>query len=279
MRIVIASPEAVPFVKTGGLADVAGTLWKEYRLMNHEADIILPLYKGIKDSRITLKDTGKTIHVPVGGTVVEGRIYSDQSSAYFIRCDEFFDRQELYGTPLGDYSDNASRFIFFSRGVLETCKALSLSPDIIHCNDWQTGLVPLYLKTLYKEDAFFRKTATFFSIHNIGYQGLFPASEMQLTNLGKGLFTPEGIEFYGKVNFLKAGLLASDILGTVSATYAKEILMKEYSFGLDGVLKKRVDDLYGIINGIDYDEWNPSGDAFLPAAYSDNNISGKALCK
>ena len=239
MRIVIASPEAVPFIKTGGLADVAGTLWKEYRLMKHEAMIILPLYKKIKDSRIALKDTGITIHVPVGDRAAEGRIYSDQSSAYFIRCDEFFDRPELYGTPQGDYSDNASRFAFFSRGVLETCKALNLSPDIIHCNDWQTGLVPLYLRTLYKGDAFFRKTATFFSIHNIGYQGLFPASEMQLTNLGKELFTPEGIEFYGKVNFLKAGLLAADILGTVSTTYAKEILMKEYSFGLDGVLRKR----------------------------------------
>lgn len=279
MRIVIASPEAVPFIKTGGLADVAGTLWKEYRLMKHEAMIILPLYKKIKDSRTALKDTGITIDVPVGDTVVAGRIYSDQSSAYFIRCDEFFDRPELYGTPQGDYSDNASRFVFFARGVLEACKALNLSPDIIHCNDWQTGLVPLYLQTLYKGDAFFRNTATFFSIHNIGYQGIFPASEMQLTNLGKELFTPEGIEFYGKVNFLKAGLLAADILGTVSTTYAKEILMKEYSFGLDGVLRKREEDLYGIINGIDYGEWNPSRDIFLPAAYSHKNISGKALCK
>jgi len=279
MKIVIASPEAVPFIKTGGLADVAGTLWKEYRLMKHEALIILPLYKKIRDSRIALEDTGITIHVPVGERAAEGRIYRDRSSAYFIRCDEFFDRPELYGTPQGDYSDNASRFVFFSRGVLETCKALNLGPDIIHCNDWQTGLVPLYLKTLYREEALFRKTATFFSIHNIGYQGLFPASEMQLTNLGKELFAPEGIEFYGKVNFLKAGLLAADVLGTVSTTYAKEILMKEYSFGLDGVLKKRADDLYGIINGIDYDEWNPSMDAFLPAAYSNKNISGKTLCK
>jgi starch synthase len=279
MRIVIASPEAVPFIKTGGLADVAGTLWKEYGLMKHEAMIILPLYKKIKDSRLPLEDTGRTIQVPVGDATAEGRIYSDRSSAYFIRCDEFFDRQELYGTPQGDYSDNAKRFVFFSRGVLETCKALNLRPDIIHCNDWQTGLVPLYVKTLYKGDAFFRKTATFFSIHNIGYQGLFPAAEMQLTNLGKELFTPEGIEFYGKVNFLKAGLLAADILGTVSTTYAKEILMKEYSFGLEGVLRKRKDDLYGIVNGIDYGEWDPSGDAFLPAGYSHKNISGKALCK
>jgi starch synthase len=279
MKIVIASPEAVPFIKTGGLADVAGTLWKEYRIMKHEANIILPLYKKIKDSRIALKDMGITIHVPVGDRVAAGRIYSDQSSAFFIRCDEFFDRQELYGTSQGDYSDNASRFIFFSRGILETCKALNLSPDIIHCNDWQTGLVPLYLKTFYKGDACFRKAATFFSIHNIGYQGLFPASEMQLTNLGNELFTPEGIEFYGEVNFLKAGLLAADILGTVSTTYAKEILMKEYSFGLDGVLRKRKDDLYGIINGIDYGEWDPSRDVFLPAAYSHKNISGKALCK
>jgi starch synthase len=279
MKIVIASPEAVPYVKTGGLADVTGALCKEYRHMKKEAYVFLPLYKKIKDSRLPLKDTGTTIKVPVGNRIIKGSIFSNQSSAYFIRCNEFFNRQELYGTPEGDYLDNASRFVFFSRGILETCKALKFKPDIIHCNDWQTALVPLYLKTLYKADAFFKKTATLLTIHNLGYQGLFPASEMPVTNLGWELFNPEGIEFYGKVNFLKAGIISADILNTVSTKYSKEILNKEFGFGLEGVLQKRVRDLYGVINGIDYDMWDPSRDEFLPANYSNEDISGKASCK
>ena len=279
MKILIATPEAVPYVKTGGLADVAGTLWKEYKDIKEEAYIILPLYKKIKEGQSPPGDTGVKIRVPVGDRVIEGRIFSNQSSSYFIGCDEFFDRQELYGTPEGDYIDNASRFIFFSRGILETCKALNLKPDVIHCNDWQTGLVPLYLKTIYSADKFFKNTATLFTIHNLGYQGLFPSSEMPLTNLGWKLFNPEGMEFYGKINFLKAGLVSADILNTVSNTYAKEILNKEFGFGLDGVLRVRETDLYGVINGIDYKEWDPSRDEFIPANYSHDDISGKVSCK
>lgn len=278
MKILIASPEAVPYVKTGGLADVAGALFKEYREMKKDAYIILPLYKKIKESQPSPADTGVKIKVPVGSRVIEGRIFS-QSSAYFIECEEFFDREELYGTPEGDYADNASRFVFFSRGLLETCKALNLKPDIIHCNDWQTGLVPLYLKTIYGADKFFKNTASIFTIHNLGYQGLFPSSEMPLTGLGWELFNPEGIEFYGKVNFLKAGIISADILNTVSNTYSKEILSKEFGCGLDGVLRNRVRDLYGVINGIDYEEWDPSRDDFIPAKYSHDDISGKAFCK
>jgi starch synthase len=279
LKILIATPEAVPFVKTGGLADVAGTLWKEYRGIKEEAYIILPLYKKIKEGQSLPLDTGVKIKVPVGDRVIEGRIFSNKSSSYFIRCDEFFDRQELYGTPAGDYIDNASRFIFFSRGILETCKELNLKPDVIHCNDWQTGLVPLYLKTIYRADKFFKNTATVLTIHNLGYQGLFQSSEMPITNLGWELFNPEGIEFYGQVNFLKAGIISADILNTVSNTYAKEILNKEFGFGLDGVLRMRGKDLYGVINGIDYKEWDPSGDKFIPANYSHDDISGKTLCK
>jgi starch synthase len=278
MKILIASPEAVPYVKTGGLADVAGALVQEYRRMKKDAYIILPLYKKIKESQPSLADTGAKIKVPVGSRLIEGRIFS-QSSAYFIECEEFFDRKELYGTPQGDYADNASRFVFFSRGILETCKTMKFQPDVIHCNDWQTGLVPLYLKTLYKTEKFFANAAGIFTIHNLGYQGLFPLSEMPLTGLGWELFNPEGIEFYGKVNFLKAGIISADILNTVSNTYSKEILSKEFGFGLDGVLRNRVRDLYGVINGIDYEEWDPSKDDFIPAKYSHGDISGKAFCK
>jgi starch synthase len=279
MKILIASPEAVPYVKTGGLADVAGALCKEYRRMKKEVFLILPLYRKIMDGQSPLEDTGVVIDVPVGEKMIRGRIFRDELPAYFIRCDEFFDRPEPYGTPEGDYADNASRFIFFSRGILEACRALDLKPDIIHCNDWQTGLVPLYLKTLYKNDAFFTKTASLFSLHNIGYQGLFPPSEMPLTNLGWEFFHPDLLEFYGKVNFLKAGLISADVLTTVSNTYSEEILTKEFGYGLEGVLKKREHDLYGVVNGIDYEEWDPSTDEFLPGHYSQDNISGKAICK
>jgi starch synthase len=279
MRILIASPEAVPYIKTGGLADVAGALLKEFKEMKEDAFLVLPLYKKIKDSKISLTDTGISLNIPVGDRRFKGGVLKDKETAYFIACDDFFDRQELYGTAKGDYSDNAARFVFFSKSVLEMCKALSKKPDIIHCNDWQTGLIPLYLRTLYRDDTFFRKTATLLTIHNLGYQGIFPASHLPLTNLGWDIFTPEGVEFYGKVNFLKAGLIASNILNTVSETYAREILLPECGFGLDGVLKKRQDDLYGIVNGIDYGEWDPLNDKLLPANYETGNFSGKKRCK
>lgn len=279
MKILIATPEAVPYVKTGGLADVAGALLKEYRRMKKKAYIILPLYKKIKEGQVPLRDTGVKIKIPLGDSGMEGRIFSDQFSAYFIRCDEFFDRQELYGTPQGDYIDNASRFIFFSRGIIEACKALNFKPDVIHCNDWQTGLVPLYLKTIYGADKFFKDTATLLTIHNLGYQGLFLSSELPIAGLGWELFNPEGIEFYGKVNFLKAGIVSAAILTTVSNTYAKEILNKDLGFGLDGVLRKRETDLYGVINGIDYEEWDPSKDKFIPENFNIKNLKGKAVCK
>jgi starch synthase len=266
-------------VKTGGLGEVTGALWKEYRRINEDAYIILPLYEAVKKRRPPPRDTGVGITVPVGDRLIAGRIFTDRSSTYFIECDEFFGRAELYGTPEGDYADNASRFIFFSRGILETCKALNMEPDIIHCNDWQTALVPLYLKTIYSTDKFFKKAATVLTIHNLGYQGLFGASEMPLTNLGWELFNPEGIEFYGGVNFLKAGIISADILTTVSKTYAKEILNEDFGFGLEGLLRLREEDLYGVRNGIDYEEWDPSTDEFIPASYSPDDISGRTRCK
>ena len=279
MKILIATPEAVPYAKTGGLADVTGALLKEYRGMKKKAYSILPLYRRIKKRKQSLSDTKLRIKVSVGERKIGARVFWDKSSAYFIECDEFFDREELYGTPLGDYTDNASRFIFFSKGVLETCKALHFQPDVIHCNDWQTGLIPLYLKTLYASDPFFRGTASLLSIHNLGYQGLFPATEMPLTGLGKELFSPEGIEFYGRMNFLKAGLISADVLTTVSMTYAKEILQKEFGFGLEGVLQKRKNELFGVLNGIDYNEWDPSKDTFIPTQFSSKDFRGKAECK
>jgi len=279
MKILLATPEALPYAKTGGLADVAGALTKEFLKMGETVHTVLPLYKKVKERQHILKDTGINIEVSVGNILKEGRIFSDLSSTYFIACDEFFGRPELYGTPDGDYQDNASRFVFFSRGVLEVCKALTFKPDIIHCHDWQTGLVPLYLKTLYGTDRFFKNTATLLTIHNLGYQGLFPPSHMPITGLGWSFYTPKGIEFYGQLNFLKAGILSADILNTVSHTYAKEILSEEYGFGLDGVLRERVRDLYSVLNGIDLEEWDPLRDSAIHSQYSALDSSGKAACK
>ncbi|MBI5050426.1 MAG: glycogen synthase, partial [Nitrospirae bacterium] len=173
--------------------------------------------------------------------------------------------------------DNASRFTFYSRGVLEALKVLGIKVDVIHCNDWQTGLIPVYIKTIYRNE--FPKTATLITVHNLGYQGLFPPSEMPVTGLGWELFNMEELEFYGNINFLKGGIVFADIITTVSANYAREILTPEYGFSLDGVLKKRSSALYGVINGIDYNEWNPQKDSFIPANYSLDNLSGKAACK
>lgn len=279
MRIVIASPEAVPYVKTGGLADVAGALVKEFRKMGEDAILILPCYRAVRSSVAHLKDTGIKLQIPVGARDVHGSLLQDGAHVFFVDCPEFFDRPELYGTPTGDYGDNAARFTFFSRAILESCRRIGFSPDIIHCHDWQTGLVPLYVKTIYGDDPFFSATATLLTIHNLGYQGVFPASDFPITNLGWELFTPEGIEFYGNVNFLKAGLIAADLLNTVSETYAKEILRPEFGFGLDGVLRKRAEDVYGILNGIDEEEWNPRTDSLLPSRYSADDLAGKALCK
>lgn len=277
MKVIFAVSEAVPFAKTGGLADVAGALVKEYRKMNIEAYLMLPLYSRIKD-RFDIADTGLRLNVALGGREFSGKLWLYGSYAYFIECSEFFERPELYGTPYGDYPDNAARFIFFDMAVLEACMALGLRPDVIHCNDWQTGLIPLYLKTLYHND-FFSLTGAVMTVHNLGYQGIFDVSDYHLTGFGLEWFNPEGVEFYGKVNFLKAGLISSDIITTVSSTYSKEILTAEHGHGLDGILRKKSSDLHGVINGIDTEEWNPMTDNFIPARYDSSDISGKAVCK
>lgn len=277
MKILLTASEAVPYVKTGGLADVIGAVFKEYKKAGAEAYLILPLYRAIKKD-LALADTGLSADIRIGNRSVTGRVFSHGSSVYFLECDEFFDRDYLYGTPRGDYPDNAARFSFFSRGVLEACRLLSLKPDVIHCNDWQTALIPLYLKSLYRND-FFKDTASLITIHNLGYQGLFDKPNLPLTGIGEEWFNPDGIEFFGRLNFLKAGIVASDIITTVSGNYAREILTEELGFGLNGSLKKRSDDLYGVINGIDTEEWDPLSDRFTEAGYSMSDMSGKAICR
>jgi starch synthase len=274
MRVLIAASEAIPFVKTGGLGDVAGSLLKTLRGLRVDARLCMPLYRGIRE-RFPLEDTGARISVPVGRRHYASRIFSYKGQAYFIECDEFFDREEIYGTPYGEYEDNAQRFIFFSRGVLEASRALDFVPDVLHCNDWQTGLVPLYAKTLYRKH--FGSASTLMTIHNIGYQGVFPASAMPLTGLDMKLFNPEVMEFYGQMNFLKAGIVSAGAVSTVSENYAREIKDRQYGLGLEGILRNR--EITGILNGIDFDEWDPARDAAIPANYAAGDMGGKRKCR
>ncbi len=280
MRILVAAPEAVPYVKTGGLGDVTGALVKEFRRRNVHASLVLPLYKTIKDD-LSPVPTGKTFRLPAGDGFLEAAVWVSEKSAvphaYFIECDELYGRPELYGLPGSDYPDNALRFAFFSRAVLEACLVMDVRPDVIHCNDWQTGMLPLYLKGLYRKR--FARTATLYTIHNLGYQGIFAEQDMKYAGVGKDYFTPEGIEFYGRINFMKAGLNYSDLITTVSETYSREILEKESGFGLEGVLGRRKEDLFGVINGIDYDIWDPAKDEMIPRKYFPDDLAGKADCR
>lgn len=283
MRVIIASSESIPFAKTGGLGDVVGMLADELKKLRVDSAVILPFYRRIKTMTKTfgIKDTRKEFTVRLGDCVEKGRLWKGMTpkgtDAYFIENDRFYDRDELYGIDGKDYPDNASRFIFYSRGVIEAIKVLGLDVDVIHCNDWQSGLIPVYLKTIYKED--FPETATIMTIHNIGFQGLFWHWDMPLTGLDWEFFNMDALEFYGKINLLKGGIIFSDIITTVSNTYAKEITTPEYGFGLDGVLIKRKDVLYGVINGIDYNEWSPWKDGLIPARYNRKNLNNKARCK
>ncbi len=282
MRILYAASEVAPFAKTGGLADVAGSLPLALAALDHEVSVIMPRYRQVGASRYGLKPVA-SFSVPVGHwkercEVFKGRM-GKNVAVYFIGKDVYFDREELYGTKQGDYPDNAERFIFFARAVLELCIALDLRPDIVHCNDWQAGLIPLYLKKIYGTADTLRRAKSIFTIHNLGYQGLFWHWDMGLTGLDWDVFTPAGIEFWGKMNFLKAGLVYSDAITTVSKTYSREIQQPEFGCGLEGVLVKRASDLHGILNGIDYAVWDPRRDGSIARGYSASRSAGKAACR
>jgi len=240
----------------------------------------MPKYKVVDNQKFRLRVVPKSMAIPVGEevaivSILEGELEKG-IPVYFIDYKPYFEREELYGTPEGAYKDNAERFILFSRALLEAIKAIGFQPDVIHCNDWQTSLIPVYLKTLYKNDPFFQRTATVMTIHNLAYQGVFAKNTLSLAGLGEKEFTPEKLEFYGQINFLKGGLVYADVLNTVSVTYSKEIQSStEFGYGLEGVLAHRSQDLYGILNGVDYDEWNPAKDQFIAVNYTIREIDKK----
>jgi starch synthase len=268
MRVVMVASEAVPFAKTGGLADVAGALPRALKTLGHDVALIMPCYRQVWAAGIPLRATGLVLRIPVGARVVEGyvheaRLPGSEVPVYFLDEPGYFDRSALYGSGGTDYGDNAERFIFFCRAVLEAVRLLDLRPDVLHCNDWQTGLIPVYLHELHGRAPSYAGVGTLLTIHNMGYKGEFPREAMSLTGLDWRLFNWQQLEFHGRLGFLKAGLVFSDLLNTVSPTYAREIQTAEFGCGLEGLLRARSGDLRGIVNGIDPAVWNPAIDRWL----------------
>ena len=285
MKILIAASEAFPFCKTGGLADVTGALAQVFsKADGAEVVLFLPRYRNVGGGAFSPKATGGSFLIPVGGrieTATMSRVQWGKAAVYFIESPKYFDRPGMYRAAGGDYEDNDERFIFFSRAVLEGAKFIGFKPDVIHCHDWQTGLVPAYLRTLYRIDSFYAKTASVFTIHNIAYQGMFPKETLLKAGFSWMDFTPERLEYYGGINFMKAGLAFADLITTVSPTYAGEIQYRpEFGHGMEGLLKHRTADLFGILNGIDEEIWDPATDTFLERGYELKSFArGKAASK
>lgn len=291
LNLLIAASEAIPYAKTGGLADVTGALPQELAKFGHDVILIIPRHRSINGSgRAFQRVAALTVPTPQG--TFEAAIEEDvvpvpgslgRLRVWAIRYDPYFDRTSLYQELGKDYPDNLERFVFFSRAVIETAvflrKELDWKTDLLHLHDWQTALCSAYLRTTDRGRKELAEVKTVLTLHNMGYQGLFPGSEFVKTGLAASLFSLQGLEFYGSANLLKGGIVFSDSLTTVSPTYAREILTREGGCGLEGVLRTRTADLHGILNGIDVVNWNPETDPYLPATYSSRERSGKAVCK
>src|SRR5712672_446630 len=280
MHVAFVASECVPFSKTGGLADVVGALPKALAALGHQVSVYVPRYRQTKLS--DPQTVVRSITVPFDDKYRFASVVTAGSTGgvrfYFVEYPPYFDRESLYGTSAGDYPDNAERFYLFTRAVLEASKILGVR-RVFKKKDWQSALLPVMLRTLYAEDPAFREVGTVFTIHNMGYQGLFPPDILPLLNLPWDLFTMSKMEFFGQVNFLKGALVYSDFITTVSKKYSQEIQTTEYGFGLEGVLRMRSATVTGILNGVDYDEWRPQADKFIAARYTPQDLSGKKVCK
>jgi starch synthase len=272
------SSEAAPFAKTGGLADVVGTLPSVLQEYGDQCAIVIPRYASV-DLR-SARRVWERLFVHLGPAMYETTIYQTPGPVpvYLVDCPVLFERKGFYGENGVDYPDNHIRFAVFARAALGVARNL-FKTDIFHCHDWQAGLVPAYLKTQFATDPTFLGCRSLFTIHNLGYQGLFPKTAVPEVSLDPGVMYPGGMEFYGQVSYIKGGIAFADALSTVSPTYAREIQTPEYGFGLDGALRARSGDLSGILNGVDYDEWSPAADPHLPAHFSPKDLTGKETCK
>jgi starch synthase len=284
LRVLFLSPEVVPFAKTGGLADVAGALPAALKRLGTDVRLVLPLYRGVREGDFDTRPLLDNVEIPLGkekftANVLETKT-ADDIPVYLVERDDMYDRPNLYGNARGDYYDNLERFTFFAHASLHIAEAISFKPDVIHCHDWQTGLVPALLKGPYSGESLRKGTPSVFTIHNIGYQGIFPEEKMTLTGLPRfPFFDAEGLEFWGKISLLKAGIVYSEAVTTVSPKYAEEIQTSEYGMGMEGILKKRSANLHGILNGVDYRLWDPARDSHITAKYSLRKMQGKGQCK
>ncbi len=294
VKIVLATSEAVPFAKTGGLADVAGALPLELARLGHEVSLILPAYRTVLQGGFDLKPTGIQLSIPIGQKTVAGellkgfltspadtgRTTGPKVPVYFVRQDDYFDRDGLYQERGEDYRDNCERFVFFSRSVLEAIRLLNLDVDVVHCNDWQTALIPALLQIEYRALPRFENAVSLITVHNLAYQGRFWHWDMLLTGLDWRYFNWHQMEFYGELNLLKTGLVFADAINTVSPRYAEEIQSVPLGCGLEGVLQGRRRDVFGILNGVDYSQWSPDVDPYLVRKYSPRDVeAGKAANK
>lgn len=286
MKILMVASEAVPFAKTGGLADVAGVLPKFLKALGHDVRVVMPLYGCIDQWKYRLSPLPGPLGVWMGIMgelwcgVRESKLPNSDVPIYFIEYDRYFARQQLYNQPDGSgFLDNDNRFVFLSRAALQLCKKLHFTPDIIHCNDWHTAAVPIFLNTAYANDNTLRNTASLLTIHNMEYQGRFYSGLMNVLDIGWEHFNHLELEWQGQVNLLKGGIYHSTLFNAVSHGYAREILTPQFGHGLEGVVQDRKDALRGVLNGIDYDEWNPATDPYLTAPYDVPHMEGKAVCK
>jgi starch synthase len=284
MQILFCASEVAPFAKSGGLADVTGSLPKSLHKLGCDVRIFMPLYRSVREKAAALDPLAQSIIIPIGTHDYHIHLWKGRTESgipiYFLEKDELYDRSYLYGSPVrGDYEDNAERFIVLSLAARQLCAAIDWYPSIFHLHDWQTGLVAAYFQMIWRYDSRFGRSGTVFTVHNIAYQGIFPAGFFSLTNLPPSAWSLQGIEFWGNCNFLKAGLVYSDFITTVSPRYASEITTKDFGFGLNGVLRERKDSLRGILNGIDIYTWDPQTDPSLPRNYSADDLAGKKASK
>ncbi len=285
MNILFATTEATPFCKTGGLGDVCGALPIALQELGVNPVLFMPAFRQAMESGQPIEPTGVHVEIPIGrkrvvGEYLRSKLPGSDVPVYLIEQHGYFNRAGLYREAAGDYVDNCERFVFFNRAILEAVDLLGLDIDVIHCHDWQSGLIPTYLQTLYADRSSLDHVTTLFTVHNLAYQGSFWHWDMELTGLGWEHFNWREVEFYGRINFMKAALSQADMLSTVSPRYAQEILDPPMSCGLEGVLRHRRGDLTGVLNGVDYGAWNPATDAFLPVQYSVADYAqGKAACK
>ncbi len=282
MNILFVSSELSPYASTGGLADVASALPKALLRQNVPVQCVMPLYRRVFEGGYAIRDTGIRLNIPLGLRALQAEVWKTEGEEpviWFIRRDEYFDRRELYSIPERDYEDNFERFVFFQKAVVALMDKAPLSADIVHANDWQTGLIPSFLQ--YGPQGMGREMRehTVYTIHNLAYQGVFPGLEFSSTNLPFSCFSLDTLEFYGNINCMKGGITMGNRITTVSPRYAREILTPEFGCGLEGVLSNVQDRLVGILNGVDYDVWNPATDSLIAAAFSSDRMEGKMTCK